>query len=126
MSKCEHCPIKRGECVGERPSHAFACGMAARGSPAELTWIAGASNVELPAPPPTPSLAAKAVGLVKAAAAFAASGFATVDRAEFDRRHAICEGCEHFDAKHEACNLCGCNLKAKPWIRDIQCRAGKW
>lgn len=58
--KCEHCPILDGHCVAERPGHAFACAMAARGSEAELRWIADASGRTPVITEPTPVMADEA------------------------------------------------------------------
>jgi hypothetical protein len=77
-------------------------------------------------PTPPPSLVAQAVSVTKAASRFVASGCATVDQAEFDRRHAICEACEHFDAATNRCKLCSCNMAVKPWMRDVECPIKKW
>jgi hypothetical protein len=77
-------------------------------------------------PAKPPSLVTQAVSVTKAAARFVASGCATVDQAEFDRRHAICEACEHFDAAANRCGICSCNMAIKPWMRDIECPIKKW
>jgi hypothetical protein len=54
MTRCGHCPVV-GPCVAEKPGHGFACAMAARGSEAELLWIASQSDGYTPPPlPPQP------------------------------------------------------------------------
>jgi hypothetical protein len=73
-----------------------------------------------------PSLATQAVSAMGAAARFVGSGFATVDQAEFDRRHAICETCEHFDAAQNRCRECACYLAVKPWSKAERCPEGRW
>ena len=68
-----------------------------------------------------PTLPEQAVSAAKAAATFAASGFARVDRAEFERRRSICAACEHFDAAKVKCRRCGCLLRYKPWLATAHC-----
>lgn len=54
MSKCQHCPAV-GPCVAEKPGHAFACAMAARGTESERLWIASQSEgYTPPSQPPQP------------------------------------------------------------------------
>jgi hypothetical protein len=81
---------------------------------------AGATPAEYP---PLATQAANAIGAV---ARFVASGCAVVGRDEYDRRRAICEGCEHFDHAEDRCRKCGCNLAVKPWSKAEKCPVGKW
>jgi hypothetical protein len=83
------------------------------------------NGIDSPLPPPIeyPPLATQAATAVVAAARFVKSGFATVDQAEFDRRHAICAACEHFDAAQNRCKKCGCSLSYKPWSKAEKCPA---
>lgn len=118
MSKCPTCPIV-GPCVAETPGHAFACKLAV-GSEAERRWVAEASQGVQPTPS-KPSLLKQAASLGKAAVTFVASGCATVDRAEFERRHGICEACPNFDAAQDRCNLCGCLTQVKLWGEAMHC-----
>jgi hypothetical protein len=73
-----------------------------------------------------PPLAVQAGNALKAAVKFVASGFEIVDTAEFERRRAICEGCEFMDKIKDRCKACGCALQAKPWSAVEQCPHGKW
>lgn len=42
-----------------------------------------------------------------------------VDDAEFERRIAICEGCENFDKENRKCQLCGCFMDVKAELLDL-------
>ena len=79
-----------------------------------------------PEPVDYPPLTTQLVEAARAAARFAASGLAIVDQAEHDRRQAICEACEHFDAEANRCRQCGCSLALKPWGKVWSCPIGKW
>lgn len=112
MSKCPNCPIA-GACVAERPGYGFACKFAT-GSDSERAWLANQSARMQGAPPPEyPPLARQAVNALAAAGRFVASGFATVDKAEYERRLAICKACDQYDAEKRRCILCGCKTAAK-------------
>jgi hypothetical protein len=130
--KCDHCPIKDGECVSQRPGWEFACKLAADGGNAQIRWIVDhsglASGKPLPVARPTayPPLVVQATNLVKSAVQYVASGCATVDQAEYDRRRGICSGCEHFDAEQDRCRVCGCAMSFKPWGLAMKCPEGKW
>ena len=77
-------------------------------------------------PAPYPSAVAQVVGVTKAAVRFAASGCATVDRVEYDRRRAVCRTCPHLDPAADRCRKCGCALALKPWAASERCPEGKW
>jgi hypothetical protein len=68
-----------------------------------------------------PPLHIQAGNLAKAAVRFAASGFKTADRAEYDRRRAICAGCELFDAERKRCIRCGCRTDYKLRMASEHC-----
>lgn len=105
---------------------------------ARLIWLVSDANpdaesreryrrvVERSAAPAYPSLLTQAGNAATAAVRFAASGFARVDQAEYDRRRSICAGCEYFDAASERCRKCGCPLATKPWLKSERCPVGKW
>src|SRR5437879_5762329 len=75
-----------------------------------------------PAPAPSyPSLATQAGNAIGAAVRFVASGGATVDQAEQERRLGICRECEHFDAEQGRCRVCGCFAKLKARLESEHC-----
>lgn len=117
--KCPHCPI-----AGECNSYAGLCERIAK-NPAR--WLPVLNQVNAPASEYPPLLTQLGTA-AKAAARFIGSGCATVDRAEFDRRHAICEGCEHFDRAADRCRKCSCHLAVKPWSKAEKCplKPPKW
>jgi hypothetical protein len=85
-------------------------------------WRPILDQVNGAAPPAEyPPLATQAGNLAKAAVRFAASGMKTVDKAEYDRRLAICKACEHYDAKQARCVLCGCRTKYKLRMATESC-----
>jgi hypothetical protein len=100
--------------------------MAAKGNPVERLFIASKSEALNADPISYPSLREQAGNALKAAVKFVASGFEIVDTAEFDRRRAICQSCEHMDKAQDRCKACGCALAAKPWSKAEQCPHGKW
>ena len=125
--RCEHCPARDGiRCKAESPGWSFMCGMASNGNPIELAHIAAKSEILNAAPVDYPPIHVQAGNLVRAAGRFVRSGFATVDRTEYQRRRAICKGCEFFDAASKRCRQCGCSISAKPWSRSESCPVGKW
>jgi hypothetical protein len=64
------------------------------------------------------------VTAVKAITTTVLSGFATVDDAEYEKRIAFCDDCEHF--KESRCYLCGCYMKVKAKLEAQRCPAEKW
>lgn len=88
-----------------------------------------AAHAEWPPPDPAPSyppLAEQLGNALAAAGRFAASGFARVGRAEFQRRRAICMGCPSLDRAANRCKECGCVMALKPWSKAERCPLGKW
>ena len=140
MSKCDRCPVRDGRCVGESATAdawGWVCRAAARGEESDairaasgasppVDQVAGAGKA-IPAPE-YPPLATQARNLAGAAVRFVASGFATVDQAEYDRRRAICEGCPSglYDAAQDRCTVCACYVSVKPWSRSEKCPKGHW
>lgn len=49
-----------------------------------------------------------------------------VSREEKDRRLAICQECEFFDAGQARCTRCGCFTGIKDWLASQSCPIGKW
>lgn len=68
-----------------------------------------------------PPLLTQVGNALAAGAAFVESGCATVDQAEFDQRHSICQDCEHFDAAQDRCRSCGCLTNIKLWMASEHC-----
>ena len=71
-----------------------------------------------------PSLAGQAWNLATSLAAFAADGCRTVDRAEYERRLAICDACDKRVGNR--CSQCGCSLAIKARGRAFECPLGRW
>lgn len=79
--------------------------------------------------PEYPPLAKQVANALGSAAKFAASGLATVDQAEYERRRAICtQPCptERYVAAEDRCEACGCHLSIKPWGKAEKCPEGHW
>jgi hypothetical protein len=89
---------------------------------AEILRQAGAP----PAAAAYPPAAAMVTSAIAAAGRFVASGLATVDRAEFERRRGICASCPSLDPCADRCRECGCYLAVKPWSKAEACPLGKW
>jgi hypothetical protein len=68
-----------------------------------------------------PRLATQAGNLAKAVGRFVASGLKVVDRAEFDRRRAICEACDKYDVEQARCRICGCKTAYKLRMATEHC-----
>jgi hypothetical protein len=120
MSKCPNCPIA-GSCVAERPGHEFACKFA-NGSDSERAWLVNQSARAQGVPPPAyPPLAQQAVSALMAAGRFVKSGMKTVDKAEYERRLAICKACDQYDAKTKRCKKCGCQTQVKLRMATERC-----
>lgn len=73
-----------------------------------------------------PSLLEQFGNAAKAAVDFVASGFETVDDAEYERRRKICRACDQFDAKADRCKRCGCSMAIKARGKVFACPEGKW
>lgn len=90
----------------------------------------GITRTEMPSiwetPHAYPPVTTQIANAAKAVVDFVASGFATVDQTEFDRRREICHGCEFLNRKDDACSKCGCSLKIKPWGKAFHCPIEKW
>ena len=128
MSRCEACPIAEGACRAQvDPRYGHLCGLAAEGRPSALAMIRNLSGGEAPAPS-YPSLGRTLVGAAKAAVRVVLSGGERVDRAEFDRRHAVCERCPSgkFDAERDRCRACSCFMSVKPWLKALHCPLEHW
>lgn len=78
----------------------------------------------------TPSLPEMVQSLWLATSTFAKAGFPLVDYATFERRVAMCRGCDQWDAQgfggSGRCRLCGCSTKVKLRMATAACPAGKW
>lgn len=68
-----------------------------------------------------PSIATQAVTAARAAARFAASGFALTSDVEIRQRLAICHGCDHYDASQDRCFQCGCAISLKIKMASESC-----
>jgi len=40
-----------------------------------------------------------------------------VDKKLYDKRIAVCMGCEQFKKTTQRCDVCGCFMKVKAWMR---------
>jgi hypothetical protein len=113
------------------------CRLAAKEPPVkiELKHICGKSQAlrdknfspQPSGPPPFYRVIGNAIGAVARATDAVAHGKQLmVDDAEFERRMAICRGCEHYE--NDRCKKCGCflNLKARLQSESGQCPVGKW
>jgi hypothetical protein len=123
MMPCDHCPIGDG-CR----SYVALCDNMAKNPDRWRPVLDRVNGLTPPPEPPAeyPPLATQAASAIGAAVRFAASGFATVDQDEYDRRRAICEACEHYDGDRNRCRACGCQLSIKPWSAKEECPKGKW
>ena len=138
MSRCDACPIRDGECFGER--HAFACKFALDdANPTQRRFLIDQSAILQASPPAEvvpapaealayPSKLQMAANLITAAVDFVASGCEVVDREEYDRRRAICKACPSglYVAREDACLACGCNMRAKSRGAAWKCEKGHW
>lgn len=68
-----------------------------------------------------PPLAEQAGNVLAAVGRAVASGFAHVDEVEHERRLAICNACDRWDAKHGRCTLCGCYTEIKTRLATERC-----
>lgn len=82
-----------------------------------------------PTPPRRPTLLELADNFAGATSVWAKSGFPIADRAEYERRHEICNGCEMWDSNAfqgiGKCGACGCS-GFKLWLDTSHCPLGKW
>lgn len=71
-----------------------------------------------------PPLYVQAWNLASALAAFAADGFRTVTKEQYQQRLAICDTCP--ERRGTQCLKCGCRLPWKATGRAFQCPLDKW
>jgi hypothetical protein len=84
--------------------------------------IRQADELMNPQPPPLAARLRTATGAaVHAAAAFVAGQPVLVDAAEFDRRLAICRGCEYYFRRDDRCSVCGCVARWKTRLAQEHC-----
>jgi hypothetical protein len=76
--------------------------------------------------PPVETLASNFFSAIGSELKARVNGTASLEKEEVARRYAICEGCEHFQAKSKRCIQCGCFLKWKTAMRSQHCPIGKW
>jgi len=75
------------------------------------------------------SISQKATNLTKSMAAWAGSGFKKVQQHVYEKRLAICRGCQFWQENGNLgmgkCLKCGCG-KGKHWLPHEQCPIGLW
>ena len=127
---CEWCPrIRRGidgACPAETLRHAAFCEFAKQDvegtidpyQKGYIEYLCGTVVI----PPPPPSLLTRAASFASAVVSHVAAGMPTVDEAEYQRRLALCPGCER------TCPHCGCNMLVKMRWASQHCGAPepKW
>jgi hypothetical protein len=73
---------------------------------------------------PEPTVAEMATNFAGAMKGWINSGFAVVEREIYEGRHAICLGCEYWDAAARGglgkCRKCGCS-RVKLWLESSKC-----
>lgn len=74
--------------------------------------------------PPVPGTVSKVIRFTKAAVRHVINGLPTASDPERERRLALCQVCEHFDAGK--CRKCGCRLANKAAWALESCPVGKW
>jgi hypothetical protein len=89
-------------------------------------WRARMVEMATDRPAAYPSLLRQAANLATSAYNHVAGGLQVVDRAEYDRRRAICGGCDRLDRERDRCTACGCMLAVKPWGAREACPLGRW
>ena len=120
------------ETVVERTRHERYRELCAESHPAHVDWCAKVVQMAQPATE-YPSLwtqATNAAGaLGRVAGAVLAGEPVRVDQAEYDRRLAVCRGCEKYDSSRAACTVCGCQMAGvvgKASLATEVCPLGKW
>lgn len=43
-----------------------------------------------------------------------------------EARYSICESCDRLHAATNRCNLCGCFMGVKTWLKSQECPLKKW
>jgi hypothetical protein len=123
VSRTKHEPFRRG-CADDNPDkekwRARMIEMATGGSPAPAAY-----------PSALAMAGSAAAALGRAASAVVHGEAVLVPAEEFDRRLAICRGCEQFDPGPARCRICGCWTNQKLGLATEQCpleppRWGRW
>ncbi len=71
-----------------------------------------------------PHLLSRVWNLSRSLRSFVSDGMTTVDPAQYERRLAICNGCEQ--RWNDDCKICGCRLSLKARGRAFSCPLGLW
>lgn len=80
-----------------------------------------------PAPPPEPSLVAKAASFATAVVKHVAAGCPTRTEERQAELKAICLSCVHQQGEASKCGVCGCsNMDLKRSMRRERCPMGFW
>lgn len=74
----------------------------------------------------SPTIAQKAVNLVKAVVKHVANGMVNVSDSVKEERMNICKSCPFFNSSNTTCNQCGCYLAEKTKWASEKCPIDKW
>ena len=143
MNKCEHCPVKCGDCVAQKKNHPAYCNKANPNHqqysqkyidlilhlscgdhyPSGTYVIVSKHEEEQKE---YPSVAQQAKNFFSSMTNFIKSGMETVGDDEYQRRLDICNGCEWFDHEAGRCKQCGCFMRIKAKLASEKCPIDKW
>lgn len=73
-----------------------------------------------------PTVAQKAVNLVKAVVKHVSNGMVNVSDSVKEERMNICKSCPFFNSANTTCNQCGCYLEEKTKWASEKCPLDKW
>lgn len=73
-----------------------------------------------------PGFFQKAANFGRAITQHVAAGLPHADEVTVAHRLEVCHACEHFNAAHTACRICGCNMTIKVRWAEQHCPVSKW
>ena len=126
MIRCEACPV--ADCIALKTRHKTYCSWATKGGAYRQRVIDLSENPQItPAYPSVIEQAGNAVSAMgRVFKAVVTQQAVAVSDEEQQRRLAICETCEFYDAIKGRCTKCGCLGTFKAWIATERCPIDKW
>lgn len=140
--KCEHCPVKCGECIAEKTKHFAYCN---KSNPNHnqyskkyidliLHLSCGAHYTsgthiiisEHEEKKEYPGVGQQAKNLFGSVSNFIKSGMHIAEESIYQKRLEVCNNCEWFDHEAERCRKCGCFVKIKARLMSDKCPLNKW
>jgi hypothetical protein len=143
IKKCDHCPVKCGQCIAEKTKHSGYCKRVdpnapdfnnkyiqlvehlSCGTPYEGNITIKTNQAEK-VKHVYPSVVQQSKNFVNSMWNFAKDGFKLADDAKYNKRLSVCNNCPLNDKVNGRCTACGCFIDKKARIDIEKCPKGLW